>query len=51
MFEVNYRDEKRTFKENIFECIKYYLELMTYDKTRENELNESEFVKVWIKNE
>ena len=28
--------------------VKHYLELMTYDKTRENELNESEFVKFWI---
>ena len=26
----------------------HYLKLMDYDKTRENELNESEFIKFWL---
>ena len=28
--------------------VRHYLQRMSYDKTRENELNESEFVKFWI---
>ena len=34
---------------NQFEAsVRHYLEMMSYDKTRENELNESEFIKFWI---